>query len=284
MNLKIIVVIYKKSLSCSSTLMSLIKQGKDEEISGELIIYDNSPLTMYEPGIIEKLEHMFSITYNHTPKNLTLREIYNFEIETIELDDYILFLDDDTNLPVNYLSDALKFINTKPHIYLFTPLIYTRDKLYSPHKSYSFISKPLKEIVCGICSTKNYSAINSGMIVKGEYFIKSGFRYPSFVDFYGTDKVFFDYYSSLHNEFYIMDLHVEHDVSNHPQNSSNEEYVKVLNKVNMFWIRYLARQKKSVFLYRVFMLLYALKISVEKRDFIFLNQALTLGCTNEKRS
>ncbi|WP_265460789.1 hypothetical protein, partial [Aeromonas salmonicida] len=112
----------------------------------------------------------------------------------------------------------------------------------------------------GVVSTKNRSVINSGIIVAGRYFIKSGFLYPDFVDFYGTDRVFFDHYASLHEDYCVMNIPVQHDVSNHPKNSCSEDYSRVLNRVNSFWIRYLSYQNKSAFPYKLFMLFYAFKI------------------------
>lgn len=282
MNLKIVVVIFNIEMKNSPTLLSLVKQNAYGYSPAELIIYDNSFVSVHDYKVINELKEGFVVSYKHTPENLTLREIYNLEIKKIRENDYVLFLDDDTNLPTNYLMASYSYIKSHPEVNLFSPLIYVHDKLYSPHRSYSYVNMPLTNVVVGVVSTKNRSVINSGMIVAGRFFIESGFIYPDFVDFYGTDKVFFDYYASLNKSYCIMDVHVNHDVSNHPQNSSVEDYSRVLNRVNAFWIKYLSHQNKSVFLYKLFMLIYALKVSLKRRNVIFLKSAITLGCANEK--
>ena len=282
MNLKIVVVVFNIEMKNSPTLLSLVKQKTPSFSPAELIIYDNSFVSVHDYKVINDLKDEFVVYYKHTPQNLTLREIYNLEIKKIRVNDYILLLDDDTDLPANYLMTSYSYINRYPEVNLFSPLIYVHDKLYSPHRSYSYVNMPLTNVVVGVVSTKNRSVINSGIIVAGRYFIKSGFLYPDFVDFYGTDRVFFDHYASLNEDYCIMNVRVQHDVSNHPQNSSIEDYSRVLNRVNVFWIKYLSHQNKSAFLYKLFMLLYALKISLQRRNVIFLKSAIKLGCENEK--
>lgn len=282
MNLKIVVVVFNIEMKNSPTLLSLVKQKALGFSHAELMIYDNSFMSIYDSEVINLLKNQFVVYYKHTPKNITLREIYNIEIKKIKGSDYILFLDDDTDLPANYLLTSCSYINSHPEINVFSPLIYVHDKLYSPHRSYSYFNMPLTNVAVGVVSTKNRSVINSGIIVAGRYFIKSGFLYPDFVDFYGTDRVFFDHYASLHEDYCVMNIPVQHDVSNHPKNSCIEDYSRVLNRVNSFWIKYLSYQKKSIFLYKLFMLLYALKISLQRGDIIFLKSAIKLGCSNEK--
>lgn len=282
MKLKIVVVVFNIEMKNSPTLLSLAEQKTPSFSPAELIIYDNSFASVYDSEIINLLKNEFVVSYKHTPQNLTLREIYNLEIKEIKESDYILFLDDDTDLPANYLLTSYSYINSHPEVNLFSPLIYVHDRLYSPHRSYSYFNMPLTNVTVGVVSTKNRSVINSGIIVAGRYFIKSGFLYPDFVDFYGTDRVFFDHYASLHEDYCVMNIPVQHDVSNHPQNSCSEDYSRVLNRVNYFWIRYLSYQNKSAFSYKLFMLLYAFKISLQRRNTIFLKSAIKLGCSNER--
>lgn len=277
MDIKILVVIYNTKLSDSATLLSLANQKITHKINISLVIYDNSARSNFEKVFIEKLTQHFDLVYKHTPQNLSLREIYNGEIKEMNSDDILVILDDDTSLPDNYLDMVAQSIIENPSISLFVPKIFVHGSLYSPHKSFVFLNRKIKKITNGAIYTRNMSAINSGMVIRGAFFKSSGFLYPNFVDFYGTDKVFFDAYASNQRYFYVMNICVDHDVSNHPSNRDINNYASVINKVNVFWLKYLDKKRLLLNAYKLFMLFYALKLSLKNKKIIFLKNAFNLG-------
>lgn len=282
MNIKIIVVVFNSALEDSETLVSLNEQLEGGYISAELIIYDNSSISMYDQKIVTSLQKKYKVCYKHTPQNLTLREIYNQAICSLDSNEYLMFLDDDTRLPKDFFYHAEQNIKNYSAIDLFVPKIFVKGSLYSPHRCYSFIDKKLNKLNSGKNVTRNISAINSGMIIKSSYFKSTNFIYPDFVDYYGTDRVFFDNYAMQREEFCIMDVCVHHDVSNHPGNDNTDEYLKILKKVNDFWLKYLTFQGKSTLPYKIFMLFYLVKMAMKKRNLAFIRHAIKLGFKDAK--
>lgn len=277
MKIQALVVVYNTRLENSKTLRSILSQVGCDDKSIEITIYDNSSISMFDFSFVDKLKHQFIVKYYHTPENLTLREIYNKEIDILDKADFLILLDDDTSLPNNYFLKMLVAQECHPQIELFVPNIVVKDQIYSPYISYYFVSKPIKNSLKGLCKTKNMSAINSGMMISGAFFNNTGFRYPGYVDFYGTDIVFFDALSSSRDYFCVVDVQVEHEVSNHPSNLDVYNYAGILNKVNFFWIKHLRKKWMLLIAYRIFMILYALKLSIKTKNVIFLKNVIKLS-------
>lgn len=277
MNLYIQVVVFNKRMLDSFTLSSLCEQSVKKGGLHKIIlnIHDNSPYSCRDLEVLAKLEKFYEVRYVHTPENKTLRDIYNLAIRALQPTDALLLLDDDTALPENYLEVAIKNIAKNPDINVFAPKVMVHGNLYSPYKSYLFISRPLTDITADAKrSSRHHAFINSGLIIVGRFFINSGFRYPKEVEFYGTDTVFSHEFRKYESEYMLMDLTINHDVNNHPENSSAENYAGALLKVMKFWWGQLHGVSK--FGYSLYMFLYVLKISIKFRSLIFIKMIIGL--------
>lgn len=276
MNIYIQVVIYNKEMVNSATLSSLKKQ-KNTAIDNTTIIlniHDNSKNSCFDAEVISCLKKCYEVTYVHTPGNTTLRDIYNARIKELQHDDVLLLLDDDTDLPLNYIQVLQANIVEYKNVSLFSPKVMVNGKLYSPYKSYSFISRPLNCIKPGVVEPSNHAFINSGLAICGRFFIESGFRYPEKVDFYGTDTIFSHFFRKRESAYVLMDITIEHDVNNHPGNNNAENYANALSKVMRFWLSQLTGLKKIVYL--LYMFLYVLKMTIKFRSFIFIKMYMGL--------
>ncbi|TBM00966.1 glycosyltransferase [Hafnia paralvei] len=282
MKIIIQIVLYNKKFEDSITLASLyaIKEIL-QSYPVKIKIQDNSCEEMRDCNYLLEINNYVECTYHHSPQNLTLREIYNQSLSKLVDGDYICLLDDDTNITEKYFRDAVEYIRENPDIGLIVPQIYVYGKMYSPHKSYFFFNKPIMKKINGLCKTQFMSAINSGMIINAKFFSNSGFRYPSYTDFYGTDKVFFDKYAEHYEYFYVLDVFIEHNVSNHPENTDVDGYIKILNITNKFWREYLKDKKMLLSLYSVYMFLYSLKMSLKKKNISFVMNFIKKGLKNE---
>ncbi|EFD5163162.1 glycosyltransferase [Escherichia coli] len=270
------VVIYNKEMVNSSTLSSLCAQS-NKCVYGQSIIlniHDNTKLPCFDNSVIEKLQKKYKVIYEHTPENRTLRDIYNNRIDNLNADDILLLLDDDSSLPENFIdtlySDAQKYNSVN----LFAPRVIVNDKLYSPYKSYSFISKPLFDLQQGMIPCSNHAFINSGLAIRGRFFIDSGFRYPPSVEFYGTDTVFSHIYRQRQSVYLLMNLDIRHNVNNHPENFDTKRYAGALSKVMQFWYANLHGLSKVV--YFLYMLIYMIKLTVKSRSLIFFKMFMGL--------
>lgn len=261
----------------SITLSTLCQQNIMDNSDKSYIvlnIHDNSEQSCIDTKVISRLQDNYEVRYIHTPENKTLRDIYNDCIGKLQQDDIILLLDDDTDLPSNYITELLYYTTINHDSVLFAPKVIVSGKLYSPYKSYSFISSALKDVKSGEISARNHAFINSGLAIRGRFFIESGFRYPKEVEFYGTDTVFSHAYREYKSTYILMDLIISHDVNNHPDNSNAYNYAGALMKVMKFWLGQLHGFSKIAYL--IYMFIYMLKMTIKFRNLIFIKMFMRL--------
>lgn len=260
----------------SQTLISLVQQSVrlSEDIELKLNIHDNSRVSRLDNQIISSLNDFYDVNYKHTPENKTLREIYNDCIVKLDGHDILLLLDDDTTLPPNYIEELLRYVKNYPDCLLFAPKVIVRGELYSPYKSVSFISRPLGNIKSGKIESFNHSFINSGLAIRGKFFIESRFSYPKGVDFYGTDTVFSHAFRNFSPTYVLMNLQLNHDVNNHPGNRDAYSYASALSKVMKFWLGQLNGVAKIA--YVVFMIFYLAKMTIKFRSCAFIKMLIGL--------
>lgn len=276
MNLYIQVVIYNKKMTESMTLLSLNNQSitKCGDVDIILNIQDNSIETRMDTNLISKLNIEYNVRFVHTPENNSLREIYNKAIDDLKSEDVLLLLDDDTTLPSNYISSLLSYVNNYKENVLFVPKVMVSDKIYSPYVAHSFVSKAIKDIFPGKIKSKNHAFINSGLAIRGKFFIETNFRYPKEVEFYGTDTVFSHAFRKNEVTYILMNLTIVHDVNNHPSNNDANNYANALMKVITFWLGQLHGFSKGIYI--LYMFFYMLKMTVKFRDVVFLKKFMGL--------
>nr|ACA24830.1 WbsW [Escherichia coli] len=278
MKITILVVLYNKKFEESTTLQTILSEKHTlKKMNVELCIHDNSPNSQLDECYISEMKEFVKCYYTHTPENMTLREIYNNIINTLKYNTYLCLMDDDTSLPQSFFNEVISAINNNPDIELIVPRVIVNDKLYSPHKSYSFINRPTVRDIKGIQKSKNMSAINSGMVIKSNFFKRCGFKYPEYTSYYGTDKVFFDHYLKYNQEYYVLDIDINHDVSNHPYNKDDVRYSQIISSVNFFWMQHLKGNYALKFLYIIYIILYRIKLSILRKNLIFIKSIVSLG-------
>ena len=106
-----ILVLYECQAHESQTIRSLQRAYKERPQafgSFKLIIYDNSP----EPQR-ESLEFPFKHEYVHNPANEGVSAAYNYALQVAKRKDYdwLLLLDQDTDLPEDYISKLSNIIS-----------------------------------------------------------------------------------------------------------------------------------------------------------------------------
>lgn len=153
-----IIVIYNKSCENSLTLQYLC--NNDSKIN--VIVYDNSEKDFN--NYVYCLNRGWKyITCN---KNVGLSVAYNTVIKSLSInkDDYIMILDDDTHLNDNYLNEALNLTKYGEYDVLL-PIVKAGKFILSPSnvkfKCGSRVVKDVSELI-----PSQITAINSGMIIK----------------------------------------------------------------------------------------------------------------------
>lgn len=267
LKLKIVVVLFEKRFDSSKTLVSLLMQDYSESISPSLCIYDNSSVKQLTNIDLKELNKKFIVEYLHTPENKSLAAIYEDNFSKERHAHFFLLLDDDSQLPVNYLDVFYKEYNAHISENVFVPVVKVKNKIYSPYTEFFVLSRAVSEMSKG-ASDRNLTAINSGVFIKRE--LVETFHYPDYAQFYGTDTVLFEYIRKTKNAVHILPVDIDHDVSFHPE-AEMEVYLRSLKQVTKFWNEHYVGKGIT---YRIFLYSYLIylsfKNSLKTKSFINL--------------
>lgn len=266
MKIKIVIVIFKKNLQESQTLLSLMEQNHLEGMGIKVEIYDNSPIPCLSIEEINILSKKYSLTYKESPENRPLSSIYEEVFKDYINYDYALLLDDDSHLPANYLSSFFRQEKNNRNNHVYVPKIFTYKKLLSPYFTYFIFSKPIQYKFTG--RANRLTAINSGIFVPLTY-KQSLFKYPKYCQFYGTDSVLFEYFHKQGVNVYVLEACVEHELSFHPD-SHEDTYMKSLRKVVTFWQHHYKNSVIWNVILKAYLFLLSIKLSIRFRKIINL--------------
>jgi rhamnosyltransferase len=244
----IVIVLYKKTLRESETLMSLEKSlshnllGK-YTLSGKLdiYIYDNSPERLkIEPN------KYFNIIYVHDPTNPGVSKAYNAACQKAKSfnKQWILIFDQDTSLPLEAIEAYSKAIlNVEIEINIIAPKLFSGNKIISPCRYILHRGFPLSSVPIGKFELKGHSFLNSGLLLrvcsirKAEFFDENLFNY--------SDHDFLIRFAKKNKYAKIMDLELEQDWSSAVAADDDQT-------VNRFMVlardsRYMAQKYHSIF-------------------------------------
>ena len=135
MSVLAVIVLYKRSVEQSQTLVSLAEAlGKHPELLRclRVLLWDNSP-TPTTPIL------GFPFDYLHTGKNVGTAGAFNRAMEFAETQSipWLLLLDQDTTLPEDFVAKMVdyghRFADT-PEVAAVVPLLWCRDQLISPKR------------------------------------------------------------------------------------------------------------------------------------------------------
>jgi GT2 family glycosyltransferase len=269
--LLILVVLYKRSAKDSDTLKSLIKSTNN---TYHLVIWDNSPNKISNEDFYFLINNFRSINYIHDPANLPLSKVYNKVINQ-HLHKYELFaiLDQDSILPDNYISIILKTHENHLDIQLFIPIVNFKNKVISPGKYYLFKGFRWKKPSIGIIKSKNVVCINSGITIRSKYFNKHNFLYNEELTFYGIDIDFMLNYHKYEKYLFILDIKINHDSALLNTKNNKDLFKRFLNRKHAWRVIHKTRGL-NLLLVNLYIFYYAIKLTLIRRDFIFLKHVL----------
>lgn len=206
-----LIVIYGKNPMETISLQTLTAAKKDS-VKIRILIWDNSP-NPYRANEINPF-NAESLIYISTPDNIGLSVIYNKVIKDyLHLSEYLLLLDQDSSIPVDFFERFNQHSSNFPEIDLFLPTIRANGRLVSPLPYLYGWGRYWKKPRFGIQTSKFRSAINSGMLISAKY-LKGDFSgYDERLKFYGTDTQFMVSYAINRKRFFIMDTTIDHDLS-----------------------------------------------------------------------
>lgn len=189
-----VIVLYKSTLEESSTFQSLLRSVDVDSSDLTLVLYNNSPdYWTYDFSTYKGL-NIINVNDN---LNSGVSTAYNvgFKYAKLNHKEYILLLDQDTELPVFYFDSFLKMEQKYKggNLGLFAPKIVNDNGLVSPAKFFLHTSKKIDKISEGENPLKGLAVINSGLIISTVLFeLTGGYNDKiklDFSDFYFMRKV-----------------------------------------------------------------------------------------------
>lgn len=207
------IVIYNSSLEESKAFTSLSAAALKAQITTpiELIVYDNSPVPLYDSNL--KLAN-WKVTYIHDETNPGLSKASNesFLIGRKMKKKWIFFSNPDTEYTLDYFEKLFKALKEFPAADLIVPVLVSNDAIVSPSKYIMMRASISKRVNLGWNTFSKKTVLYSGMFITMESFEKVGmFKEEIKLDY--MDPHFFDKYKKQYPNFYILDCFCNHDLS-----------------------------------------------------------------------
>ncbi|MDP5231998.1 MAG: glycosyltransferase [Cellulophaga sp.] len=240
-NILIVLVLYNEFLENSETFKSLLKGSFQNKPKHKIIVYDNSTATRHDLSFLKKYESYFTIEYVSDDTNPGISHAYNyaFKVASEHHFNWLLLLDQDTKLPVNYIQTFIETVEcANTCVVSFVPRVEqeVNELVISPFKINSFgVMKKLSKKVKGVIDY-NIIAINSGAFISVAFLSEIG----GFSKDYPLDMLDFWLFSKISENkklIYVLDINVLHDLSvaNFENNVSLGRYESILSAEKRFY-------------------------------------------------
>lgn len=220
-----LILLYKMKLDQCSTLLTLLKNIGADNL--DVVVWDNgeaSSLALNRLLAQQFIDRFSSFTVLGEGVNLPLSEVYNrifTQAFSSGAADFVIMLDHDTELPVNYVQTlSAEYRKTEGKV-LLVPQVRSKAQrlLVSPRlqKPYYFLKR--YKLSCdfegcsqGMYNSDNLFAVASGLAVPVLVW-KQGLRFEERLRFYGIDTEFCADYSKLFKFFWLSEAELTHDIS-----------------------------------------------------------------------
>jgi GT2 family glycosyltransferase len=255
MNIIAVVVLYNCPSGNSKTIKSLISayHSDMESFSGfRLIIYDN--------GIIDQSKNIdlpFRFEYFQNKRNEGLAKAYNYAITQAHIYscDWLLLLDQDSELPLSFVSDINKGIecmDMSAGIIAVVPKMCFENSFFSPSRVlFGGIHRPIDMKFTGIYPG-NIFAIGSGTIVNVPFLNKIG----GFNEFFWMDCLDRWLYMSIYRsggKVLVTDIIIKHELSvmDYNQFMTEKRYLNILFYETCFMSFHMSRAENLFYYIRL---------------------------------
>jgi len=217
-----ILVLYQKKLSESFTFQSMNRILKDNNISIDLFIYDNSPKTMVD--INHQDYTNINIICFHDKSNPGISTAYNegHKIAKNLNKKWIVLFDQDTKFTEELFVNYFDAVNNNDKIFLFAPILMDQDKIFSPCRYLLKRGFRLKNIKQGIQPIKHIGLLNSGMFISIIAFEQTG-GYNEEIKLDFADFEFLERFKKYYKYFYLINVRCKHQFAS--DSDQNKEII-----------------------------------------------------------
>lgn len=256
-----LIVVYNKECENSESIRSIINYK--EKI--KLIVFDNSTKKNNNENFCKTND----IAYYTVNKNIGLSRAYNFSISKIKNSDnnnYLIILDDDTNLNKEYFDELLEETN-KEKFDIILPKVLSKNIIISPtNTQFNCRIQSVKDIE----KIKKISAINSGMIVNLNVYDKIKYNEDMFLDY--IDHEFMKQVREKNLKIHIMKSSIYQNFSRDQINKIESEIIRF--KIYKRDFKIYCKNCKKMLYYYLSMFLYSIKNSIKYKNIVFLKLAM----------
>lgn len=262
-----ILVLYKIKLQESITYLSLKESLKINNLKLDLLVYDNSPTK--QNIVNDIIPENINIEYIHDETNPGVSKAYNVGEKFAKNNGkkWLLLLDQDSNLPINYFERMIASLEKYPNQHIFAPILINKNRIYSPC-SYRFKrGKSLPYLRFGINSLIKNNLLNSGLFVSVEIFDKVG-GFNENIRLYFSDFNFIDRVKVYIKEYVIVDCLIHHNLSS----DDESDYNKFIIRFSLYCqgAKSAVITKCDLFQYFIITLLRAIKQTMRFKRIVFL--------------
>ena len=203
-----LIVIYNKSIKESITY-NCIKNFEKLNV----IIFDNSERDYGNSSYAKEN----GIVYYTQNKNIGLSKAYNYVINKLNLsdNDYIIILDDDSEISTEYYNEAISVIKNNQYD-IILPIVYSENQIISPSNvQFGCRVKLVKKI--SKIEFSRITAINSGMIVSARVYKNVRYDEELFLDY--VDHTFMHEVRTKKYSISIMESRINQNYSRNQKQS-----------------------------------------------------------------
>ncbi|MDB5121050.1 MAG: rhamnosyltransferase [Sphingobacteriales bacterium] len=209
-----VIVLYNTVGNDSIALKSLARSLASKNFTLDTVVYDNRASPQEENGIFDASE--LNIHYYQDYSNSGLSKAYNLASRIgIKLKkEWILLLDEDTDLPVDSVDKYLEALNHNCQVKLFAPILKQSDNLIlSPCKYFFKRGFPLSDITLGENRFKDRAVLNSGLLINLTAYSDCG-GHNELINLDFSDFNFIERFKKSCSTFFVVDLICTHNFSN----------------------------------------------------------------------
>jgi len=224
-----ILVLFQKKLTDSYTFQSMRRILKDNDISIDLIIYDNSPEIMVD--ISQNDYPDFNIISYHDKSNPGISKAYNEGHKTAKKlnKKWIVLFDQDTKFTEELFINYYNAINNNSDIFLYAPILMDQNIMLSPCRYLLKRGFRLKNIIPGIQPLKHIGILNSGMFISTSAFEHTG-GYNEKIKLDFADFEFLERFRKNYKNFYLLNVQCKHQFAS----VSDQNKEAIINRYKIF--------------------------------------------------
>ena len=166
-DLTVVIVLYRRPLAASPTFHSLDGDllAARSTARPRLLVYDNSPVAgPFPDGVTER----WRLWHCHDPSNPGVSAAYRAgaTLAAARAGEWLLFLDQDTELPRGALAAYARAVVDHPGEHLFAPVLRAGPAIVSPCAYHFPFGRALASMRLGVQPLRGISLLNSGLCVR----------------------------------------------------------------------------------------------------------------------